>query len=418
MFKSKLGIVLAVLLVMVSSRNMDLQPNNKQTAKHVHTFLQRFLGGSADSIIKGRAFEQNSAPTTATTSDRSLEKLQAKTSSKSGDERSGFSTTVWQVEKAVPDLTEEGNMIFVDTEEESKPEEAAQPLYITPKTSQHRDSEEDQSNSGNLGPGAELDVVTSLHKNEIDTVLEKPAGIDRSIIVESTYKPSHYIQDSVPFVDSPPLREKEYFTAKMGVRPSLDIKSAYFLRPPADSVGHGVSYTQLEYQDPRYPFKTKEKGVYSSIVGGLAGVLAFLLSKKVLVAAVVIGLLLTFGITGTTPYQLMQNFMQYQKLHHDMVMNVTMRTADGMTSFLSHNLSVGTDMDKGVGTFSAKTTWDSTTAQIFMFFDKVAYKMMEPVLEALHTFFKPQVEPVKVSADSEQKNKVKDYPIETYPSTS
>lgn len=409
MFKSKLGIVLAVLLVMVSSRNMDLQPNNNQTAKHVHTFLQRFLAGSADSIIKGRAFKQNSAPTTATTSDRSLEKLQAKTSSKSEDESS---TTVWQVEKAVPDLTEEGNLVFVDTEEESKSEEAAQPLYITPKTSQHRDSEEGQSNSGNLEPGAELDVVTSLHKNEIelDTVLEKPAGIDRSMIVESSYEPSHYIQDSVPFVDSPPLREKEYFTAKMGVRPSLDIKSAYFLRPPADSVGHGVSYTQLEYQDPRYPFKTKEKGVYSSIVGGLAGVLAFLLSKKVLVAAVVIGLLLTFGITGTTPYQLMQNFMQYQKLHHDMVMNVTMRTADGMTGVVSHDLSVGADMDKGVGTFSAKTTLDSTAAQIFMFFDKVAYKMMEPVLEALHTFFKPQVEPVKVSADSEHKYKQKIIP--------
>jgi len=381
-------VILTLLSGMALCRNMDTNLDDGNKMKHAHSFLESFLAGSADSILKGRAQKKkDSADSVEPVIDPYID-LNNNMQKPEENSPENYSTEADNIVTGNQHPDSSRPLMFKDYEGQPNVETVDVPLpsaYITPKTSQDRQILENAYSQQDDTSDSILPMISSSDVHD---------GIDRSMTVSSEHsEPSHYIQDSI--VGPPPLRETEYFTSKLKVRPSLDLQSAYFLRTPPgyDGAGDG-SYTQLQYKDKKNPYR-KSESIYGGIIGGLAGVVGFLFSKKVVLAAVVMGLLLTLGITGTTPRQFMENLLGYTALQYEIGMNVTIGTNDGTSTTLSQDFNVEKSLEEETvedsGFFTFYKSVLKSVEKFMEKIDRMAYQMMEPILQPIHDYFIKQV---------------------------
>merc|ERR1719193_2408674 len=130
---------------------------------------------------------------------------------------------------------------------------------------------------------------------------------------------SSFLKSVLPSDDPPalpPLREKEVYDAYFKVSPNYDLRSAYFLSQPGTSedMQGGSEYSRLVYSTPMA--KRSDQTIFGGIIGGLAGLFGLLLSKKVIATAVLFAVLLSMGLTGTSPHEAVSNLVQDMARNH------------------------------------------------------------------------------------------------------
>eukprot|EP00088_Acartia_fossae_P023534 TRINITY_DN24540_c0_g1_i1.p1 TRINITY_DN24540_c0_g1~~TRINITY_DN24540_c0_g1_i1.p1 ORF type:complete len:313 (-),score=36.50 TRINITY_DN24540_c0_g1_i1:11-841(-) len=148
-------------------------------------------------------------------------------------------------------------------------------------------------------------------------------------------EPSSFIQGTIDPNGGPappPLRDLEYYKGRIQMSDDYDLRSAYFLSSPVvidgplDQVAGNSEYRRLSYTSSNNIKRTDET-IFGGVIGGLTGVFGFLLSKKVIFAFVFLALLLSLGLTGTTPAEAFANFASNFGLGYDV--NVAVSDADG-----------------------------------------------------------------------------------------
>merc|ERR1712083_1234885 len=101
--------------------------------------------------------------------------------------------------------------------------------------------------------------------------------------------------------------------------------------------------TRLTYTNNEIKKDNKEETILGGVIGGLAGVAGYLISKKVIFTFVGFATLLALGITGTSPHEILMNLLGHFGIGWDLSVKMQSEQNDGKTGSVAYNEAISGD---------------------------------------------------------------------------